>query len=78
MSDQAPCTEAKCRTGSSLTVAGDQAIVSVSHLGGKVGIGVVAVQHALQLLVKGGSIQRAASQYAHELVNVCSIPLQQS
>ena len=58
-----------------LTVS--QTVGLVSHFGGKVGIGIVMVQHALQLLVKGGSIQGTASQYAHELVDVCSIPLQQ-
>ena len=61
--------------GAVLTVS--QVVALVSHLGGKVGVGIVTVQHALQLLVEGGSIKGTASQYAHELVDVCSIPLQQ-
>ena len=49
-----------------------------AYLGWEVGVGIVAVQHALQLLVEGWSVQSTASQYAHELVNVCPISLQQS
>ena len=53
-------------------------LAAVAYFGGEVGVGIVPIQHALQLLVKGGSIQGAASQYAHELVDVSPIPLQQA